>query len=56
MKILVEHCYGTHIYYKVEYKNKEYEIDQYIRNEGDTFQVSDEAIKDELIIELMKVW
>lgn len=40
MKKIIEHTYGSHIYMKLELDGKEYEIDCYLRNDGEHFKTS----------------
>lgn len=40
MKVLEEHTYGLHIYMKLEIDGNEYEIDCYLRDEGEIYRTS----------------
>ena len=40
MKKLYEHTYGCHIFMKIELDGVNYDIDCYIRNNGNTYRTS----------------
>jgi hypothetical protein len=40
MKKIIEHTYGTHIYMRLVISGKEYEVDCYLRNDGDHYKTS----------------
>ena len=50
MRKLIEHTYGLHIYMKLELDNGRIEeIDVYLRDDGEHYQVSSPEIADEII-------
>ena len=52
IKKITEHTYGTHIYMKLEIDGKEFEVDCYLRNNGEHFKTSADGTKDrEKVIE-----
>lgn len=40
MKKIIEHTYGTHIYMKLELNNNIYEVDCYIRENGNEYKTT----------------
>ena len=40
IKKITEHTYGTHIYMKLEIDGKQYEVDCYLRNDGEHYKTS----------------
>ena len=55
MKKLIEHTYGTHIYMKLAINEKEYEVDCYLRNDGEHFKTSADGTPDqEKVIDAFK--
>lgn len=55
MKKIVEHTCGTHIYMKLELNEKEYEVDCYLRNDGEHFKTSADGTENrEKVIEAFK--
>lgn len=55
IKKLREGTYGTHIYMKLEIDRKEYEVDCYLRNDGEHFKTSADGTEDrERVIEAFK--
>lgn len=40
MKKIEEHTYGTHIFMKLEIDGKQYKVDCYLRNDGETYKTS----------------
>lgn len=40
MKKLKEHTYGTHIYMQLELNGKIYEVDFFLRNDGEHYKTS----------------
>ena len=52
IKKIAEHTYGTHIYMKLEIDGKEFEVDCYLRNDGEHFKTSTDGTEDrEKVIE-----
>ena len=52
IKKITEHTYGTHIYMKLEIDGKEFEVDYYLRNDGEHFKTSADGTEDrEKVIE-----
>ena len=52
IKKITEHTYGTHIYMKLEIDGKEFEVDWYLRNDGEHFKTSADGTEDrEKVIE-----
>ena len=52
IKKITEHTYGTHIYMKLEIDGKEYEVDCYLRNDGQTYKTTADGTEDrEKVIE-----
>lgn len=52
MKKLKEHTYGTHIYMQLELNSKTYEVDCFLRNDGEYFKTSADGTKErEKVIE-----
>lgn len=47
LKKLVEHTYGSHIYMKLSIDNVVYEIDVYIRENGDVYETTADKISQE---------
>ena len=46
IKKITEHTYGTHIYMKLEIDGKEFEVDCYLRNEGQTYKTTADGTED----------
>ena len=40
IKKITEHTYGTHIYMKLEIDGKQYEVDYYLRDDGEHYKTS----------------
>ncbi len=40
IKKITEHTYGTHIYMKLSIDNGEYEVDCYLRDDGEHFKTT----------------
>ena len=40
IKKVTEHTYGTHIYMKLEIDGKQYEVDYYLRDDGEHYKTS----------------
>ena len=40
IKKVTEHTYGTHIYMKLEIDRKQYEVDCYLRDDGEHYKTS----------------
>ena len=40
IKKITEHTYGTHIYMKLEIDGKQYEVDCYLRDDGEHYKTS----------------
>lgn len=40
IKKITEHTYGTHIYMKLEIDGKQYEVDCYLRDDGEYYKTS----------------
>ena len=40
IKKITEHTYGTHIYMKLEIDEKQYEVDCYLRDDGEHYKTS----------------
>lgn len=52
IKKITEHTYGTRIYMKLEIDGKEFEVDCYLRNDGEHFKTSADGTEDrEKVIE-----
>ena len=52
MKKLKEHTCGTHIYMKLELNNKIYEVDCFLRNDGEYFKTTADGTEErEKVIE-----
>lgn len=43
---ITEHTYGTHIYMKLEIDGKQYEVDCYLRNDGERFKTTADGTPD----------
>ena len=46
IKKITEHTYGTHIYMKLEIDGKEFEVDCYLRNDGQTYKTTADGTED----------
>jgi hypothetical protein len=52
IKKITEHTYGTHIYMKLSIDGKEFEVDCYLRNDGQTYKTTADGTEDrEKVIE-----
>lgn len=52
---ITEHTYGTHIYMKLSIDGKEFEIDCYLREDGEYFKTTADGTEDrEKVIEAFK--
>lgn len=52
MKKLKEHTYGTHIYMQLELDDKIYEVDCFLRNDGEHFKTTADGTEErEKVIE-----
>lgn len=40
MKKIKEHTYGLHVYMELELDGKQYEVDYYLRNDGEHFKTT----------------
>ena len=55
IKKITEHTYGTHIYMKLEIDGKQYEVDCYLRDDGEHYKTSaDGAEEREKVIAAFK--
>lgn len=52
---ITEHTYGTHIYMKLSIDGKEFEVDCYLREDGEYFKTTADGTEDrEKVIEAFK--
>ena len=55
MRRIIEHTYGSHIYMRLELDGKEYDVDCYLRNDGEHFITSADGTENrEKVIEAFK--
>ena len=57
IKKVTEHTYGTHIYMKLEIDGKQYEVDCYLRDDGEHYKTSADGTEErEKVIAAFKEW